>query len=147
MEFGLAMDWMTKESHLKAVFPLTASNRVATYNWDLGTIERPTNFDRQFEVASHQWVDLTDQTGSFGVTVLTDCKNASDKPDDNTLRLTLVRTPGVQGGYPDQGTQDLGHHEFCVRNRRPRRRLPQKPDRLAGFPSQSAARCVREPEA
>ena len=112
VEFGLAMDWMTKESHLKAVFPLTASNRFATYNWDLGTIERPTNFDRQFEVATHQWIDLTDQTGSFGVTVLTDCKNASDKPNENTLRLTLVRTPGVQGGYPDQGTQDLGHHEL-----------------------------------
>jgi len=112
VEFFMAMDWMTKESHLKAVFPLTASNRVATYNWDVGTIERPTDFDRQFEVASHQWVDLTDQTGTYGATVLTDCKNASDKPNDNTLRLTLVRTPGVQGGYPDQGTLDLGHHEF-----------------------------------
>jgi alpha-mannosidase len=112
VEFGLAMDWKTTESHLKAVFPLTASNRIATYNWDIGTIERPTNFDRQFEVASHQWVDLTDRAGTFGATMLTDCKNASDKPDDNTLRLTLVRTPGVQGGYPDQGTQDLGHHEF-----------------------------------
>ncbi len=112
VEFGMAMDWMTREAHLKAVFPLTASNRVATYNWDVGTIERPTDFDRQFEVASHQWIDLTDQTGIFGATVLTDCKNASDKPTDNTLRLTLVRTPGVQGGYPDQGTLDLGHHEF-----------------------------------
>jgi alpha-mannosidase len=112
LEFGMAMDWMTQEAHLKAVFPLTASNRIATYNWDVGTIERPTDFDRQFEVASHQWVDLTDRTGTFGATVLTDCKNASDKPTDNTLRLTLVRTPGVQGGYPDQGTLDLGHHEF-----------------------------------
>jgi alpha-mannosidase len=24
----------------------------------------------------------------------------------------LIRTPGVRGGYPDQATQDLGHHEF-----------------------------------
>lgn len=112
LEFGMDMDWMTREAHLKAVFPLAASNSVATYNWDVGTIERTTNFDRQFEVASHQWVDLTDRSGSFGATILTDCKNASDKPDDNTLRLTLVRTPGVQGGYPDQATLDLGHHEF-----------------------------------
>jgi alpha-mannosidase len=112
VEFGMAMDWMTKASHLKAVFPLTASNQMATYNWDIGTIERPTDFERQFEVASHQWIDLTDKSGSYGVTVLTDSKNASDKPDDSTLRLTLVRTPGVQGGYTDQGTLDLGHHEF-----------------------------------
>jgi len=112
IDFGMTMDWMTREAHLKAVFPLSASNSVATYNWDVGTIERTNNFDRQFEVASHQWVDLTDRSGSFGATLLTDCKNASDKPDDQTLRLTLVRTPGVRGGYPDQSTLDLGHHEF-----------------------------------
>ena len=112
VEFGNAIDWMTKEAHLKAVFPLTASNRVATYNWDIGTIERPTNEERQFEVASHQWFDLTDRSGSHGVTVLSDCKIGSDKPADNTLRLTLIRTPGVRGGYEDQSSQDLGRHDF-----------------------------------
>ena len=61
---------------------------------------------------SHQWIDLTDASGAWGTTVLTDCKNGSDKPNDNTIRLTLIRTPGVRGGYPDQATQDLGHHEF-----------------------------------
>src|SRR5215472_912784 len=51
-------------------------------------------------------------SGEFGATILTDCKNGSDKPTDNTIRLTLIRTPGTSGGYPDQGTQDIGHHEF-----------------------------------
>src|SRR6201997_2457444 len=50
--------------------------------------------------------------GAFGATILTDCKNGSDKPTDNTIRLTLIRTPGTAGGYADQGTQDIGHHEF-----------------------------------
>ena len=36
----------------------------------------------------------------------------SDKRDDHTLRLTLIRTPGTRGGYGDQATQDHGHHEF-----------------------------------
>jgi alpha-mannosidase len=112
VEVANGLDWMTKEAHLKAVFPLTASNPNATYNWDIGTIERPTNQERQFEVASHQWFDLTDKTGAYGVTVLSDSKIASDKPADNTLRLTLVRTPGIRGGYDDQASQDLGHHEF-----------------------------------
>src|SRR5205807_6210464 len=84
----------------------------ATYNWDVGTIQRPNEEERQFEVASHQWIDLTDKSGAFGVTVLTDCKNASNKPDDKTIRLTLVRTPGTRGGYADQGTQDVGRHEI-----------------------------------
>jgi alpha-mannosidase len=63
-------------------------------------------------VASHQWIDLTDAGGAYGATVLTDCKNASDKPDEHTIRLTLIRTPGTRGGYPDQATQDIGHHEL-----------------------------------
>jgi alpha-mannosidase len=112
VEFANAIDWKTKEANLKVAFPLAANNSMATYNWDVGTIQRPNEDERQFEVASHQWIDLTDQSGAFGVTILTDCKNGSDKPNDNTLRLTLVRTPGIRGGYPDQGSQDLGHHEF-----------------------------------
>jgi alpha-mannosidase len=112
VEFGNVIDWKAKEANLKSVFPLTAANPMATYNWDIGTIQRPNEDPRQFEVASHQWIDLTDKGGAYGVTVLTDCKNASDKPNDNTLRLTLMRTPGTRGGYPDQGTQDWGHHEF-----------------------------------
>jgi alpha-mannosidase len=85
---------------------------MATYNWDIGTIERPTAQPKKFEVPSHQWIDLTDMSGEYGTTILTDSKNGSDKPNDNTLRLTLIRTPGTTGGYPDQGTQDIGHHEF-----------------------------------
>ncbi len=112
IEFGNVIDWNTKESNLKATFPLSASNRMATYNWDIGTIERPTAEPKKFEVPSHQWVDLTAMSGEFGATLLTDCKNGSDKPNDHTIRLTLIRTPGTRGGYADQGTQDIGHHEF-----------------------------------
>jgi alpha-mannosidase len=112
VEFANAVDWNTRESNLKATFPLTASNQMATYNWDIGTIERPTAQPKKFEVPSHQWIDLTDMKGEFGATILSDCKNGSDKPNDHTIRLTLIRTPGTRGGYADQGTQDIGHHEF-----------------------------------
>jgi alpha-mannosidase len=112
VEFANVVDWNTKESNLKATFPLTASNEMATYNWDIGTIQRPTAEPKKFEVPSHQWIDLTDMSGEFGATILTDCKNGSDKPNDHTIRLTLIRTPGTRGGYADQGTQDIGHHEF-----------------------------------
>jgi alpha-mannosidase len=112
VEFANVIDWNTKESNLKATFPLAASNQMATYNWDIGTIERPTAEPKKFEVPSHQWIDLTDMSGEFGATILTDCKNGSDKPNDHTIRLTLIRTPGTRGGYADQGTQDIGHHEF-----------------------------------
>jgi alpha-mannosidase len=106
------MLWNTRQGNLKATFPLSATNSLATYNWDVGTIQRPNAAERQFEVGSHQWIDLTDRSGSFGATILTDCKYGSDKPNDKTIRLTLVRTPGTRGSYTDQGTQDFGRHEF-----------------------------------
>ena len=112
VEFVTSTDWQTRNANLKAVFPLAANNKNATYNWDIGVVERPNEDDRQFEVATHQWIDLTDQSESFGGTVLTDKKYGSDKPSDNTIRLTLIRTPGTRGGYQDQATQDIGHHEI-----------------------------------
>lgn len=114
VEFSNVIDWKTSNANLKATFPLTAANSKATYNWDIGTIERGNNDERKFEVPSHQWFDLTDKSGSFGITILSDCKYGSDKPDDKTLRLTLLRTPGIgpRAGYADQSTQDWGRHRF-----------------------------------
>jgi alpha-mannosidase len=119
VEFANAIDWKTLSANLKVAIPLSASNKNATYNWDVGTIQRPNATERQFEVASHRWIDLTDKSGSFGATILTDCKNASDKPNDNTIRVTLLRSPGIRppanggpSGYTDQANQDWGHHEF-----------------------------------
>lgn len=118
VEFSDAIDWHSVSGNLKAVIPLTAENRNATYNWEVGTIERPTAEPHQFEVPSHHWIDLTDASGTFGATLLTGVKNGSDKPDDHTLRLTLVRTPGFPQGrtagadathsYSDQLNQDWG---------------------------------------
>ena len=117
VEFGESIDWKDTAANLKAVFPLTASNKLATYNWEIGTVQRPNAFDRQFEVASHHWIDLTNADGAYGTTLLTDVKNGSDKRDDNTLRLTLLRTPGYlptakNHPYSDQANQDWGHHEI-----------------------------------
>jgi len=115
VEFSNVVNWKTSEANLKATFPLKASNPKATYNWDIGKIQRGNNDERKFEVASHQWFDLSDKSGAYGVTVLSDYKHGSDKPDDHTLRLTLLRTPGISPAglsYKDQATQDWGRHEF-----------------------------------
>jgi alpha-mannosidase len=110
VEFDTHIDWHTPASDLKATFPLAVSNPLATYNWEAGTIQRGNNDPKKYEVPSHQWFDLTDRDGSYGVSVLEDCKYASDKPDDSTLRLTLLRTPGVHEAFTDQATQDFGRH-------------------------------------
>lgn len=124
VEFGNAIDWRTLAANLKMTFALTASNPMATYNWDVGTIQHGNAYDRLFEPGSHRWIDLTDMGGDFGATILTGFKIGSDKPDDNTIRLTLLRTPGMPSNpnattrfgpatrYIDQTNQDWGHHEF-----------------------------------
>jgi alpha-mannosidase len=110
VEFDTSIDWRTSASALKASFRLTVSNPMATYNWEAGTIQRGNNDPKKYEVPSHQWFDLTDKSGGYGVSVLEDCKYASDKPNDNTVRLTLLRTPGTHKSYTDQATQDFGRH-------------------------------------
>ncbi len=116
VEFGESVDWRSLSANVKAVFPLTSTNNLATYNWEVGTIQRPVAFDRQFEVASHHWIDQTNESGTYGATILTDVKNGSDKRDDSTIRLTLLRSPGgasdMKGAYTDELNQDWGHHEI-----------------------------------
>jgi alpha-mannosidase len=105
------VQWQSKGVSLKATFPLTCSNDLASYNLGLGVRERATNDEKKYEVPSREWFDLTDKSGKYGVSILEDCKFGSDKPDERTLRLTLLYTP-VTNTFHDQATQDFGFHEF-----------------------------------
>ncbi len=110
VECDATINWRGKERSLRAAFPLAASNPIATFDIQSGIVERPNSHPKQYEYSFHRWLDLTDTDGTHGASILCDSKYASDKPDDHTLRLTLLYTPGTQGGYPDQGTQDIGQH-------------------------------------
>jgi len=113
-EVSNKIDWQSREVSLKASFPLAVSNENATYNLGVGTISRGNNDPKKFEVPSKEWFDLTDKSGKYGVTILEDCKFGSDKPDNNTLRLTLMYTPKstAHGGwFIYQSTQDWGIHD------------------------------------
>ena len=87
-------------------------NPKATYDLQVGAIMRGNNDPKKYEVPQHQWFDLTGTNGKSGVGILNDCKFGSDKPDDDTVRLTLLYTPGVRGGYQDEAVQDFGRHEM-----------------------------------
>jgi alpha-mannosidase len=112
VEFHTEVDWQSVQCALKASFPMTVANPKAVYNWGLGTIERGNNEPTKYEVPAHEWFDLTDVSGEYGVSILDDCKYGSDKPSDHEVRLTLLYTPGVRHGYLDQHSQDWGRHEF-----------------------------------
>jgi alpha-mannosidase len=105
------INWQSRGVSLKASFPLTAANNMATYNLGLGTESRSNNNEKKYEVPSREWFDLTDKSGNFGVTIFEDSKFGSDKPNDKTLRLTLLYTP-TTNFFHDQATQDWGIHEI-----------------------------------
>jgi hypothetical protein len=96
---------------LKAAFPTTVTIEFATYGLNTAAIQRTTNNDVKFEVPGRQWIDITDRPNNYGVSILEDCKYGSDKPDNSTLRLTLMYTPKANS-YVYQGTQDWGIHDF-----------------------------------
>jgi alpha-mannosidase len=104
--------WRTRGRLLKACFNLSSSNSLATYDLGLGTIQRGNNRREKYEVPAQQWAALTDSAGSGGVSILNDCKYGWDKPDDRTLRLSLLRSPRVIRKFRHQGTQDHGWHRF-----------------------------------
>ena len=110
VEVSNAIDWQSTGVSLKASFPLVASNENATYNLSVGAVQRNTNHEMKFEVPAKQWFDLTDKSGKFGVSILEDCKYGSDKPDQNTVRLTLLFTPAANlcPTWLYQTTQDWG---------------------------------------
>lgn len=111
IEWTNTIDWQSKEVSLKAAFPLSVHNETATYNLGVGAIGRGNNNPLKYEVPSREWFDLTDKSGSYGISVLEDCKYGSDKPDNNTLRLTLLYTPKTGDRFIYQNTQDWGIHD------------------------------------
>ena len=115
LEVANKADWQSKEVSLKAAFPLTVENENATYNLGVGTIERNNNNEKKYEVPSKYWFDLTDKSGKYGVSIFEDCRYGSDKPSNNTVRLTLLYTPradAFNGDMAFQTTQDWGKHDF-----------------------------------
>ena len=106
------LDWRTRGRLLKVAFPLAAASPRATYDLGFGAISRDNNSADRYEVPAQQWAELTDESGDFGAAILNDSSYGWDKPSDDELRLSLVRSPSSLRKYPHQRTQDLGRHRF-----------------------------------
>ncbi|MDR0505295.1 MAG: discoidin domain-containing protein [Dysgonamonadaceae bacterium] len=112
IDFVNEVNWQSRGSLLKAVFPLRTANPKATYDLSIGAIERGVNTSRLYEVQGHQWADQTHTDGSYGISILNDCKYGWDKPNNSTLRLSLIHTPAVGNNYTHHKDQDLGLNRF-----------------------------------
>jgi alpha-mannosidase len=107
-----SVDWQAEHVLIKANFPLNLTADISTSETACGAIDWPTipvtAADKaKWELPMHRWVDLTDRTGEYGVSILNDCKYGYDAGADY-LRLTLLRS----SNWPDP-TADRGYHEFA----------------------------------
>lgn len=114
--FDNEIDWYERATLLKAAFPASVANDSVTYDLGCGTIKRGVNTAKLYEVPGQQWADISTENNHYGMAVLNDGKYGWDHPDKNTIRLTLIHTPGISSPrwewVGDQRTQDFGHHRF-----------------------------------
>ena len=107
------VDWQERRTLLKAQFPFTCSDHVASYDLGLGYIKRHTNTKKLYEVPAQKWADITNENKSFGVSVFSDSRYGWDMPNQNTLRLTCIHTPaGAFTKDARQDLQDIGRNLF-----------------------------------
>jgi alpha-mannosidase len=104
-------DWQTEHVLIKVNFPLNLTADRSTAETACGAIDRTTKPETsaeqaKWELPMHRWIDLTDNSGEYGVSILNDSKYGFDAGTD-FLRLTLLRSPK----WPDP-TADRGYHEF-----------------------------------
>lgn len=112
IEVDNELNWRSRSSSLKASFPLFVENDSASFSLGIGAQRQATNHTKLYEFPMKGWMDLTDMDETYGVSVLEDCKYGADKPNRNTLRLTLAYTPGMNDSTHYQATQDWAVHKF-----------------------------------
>ncbi len=99
----LSFDWQERQVMIKASFPTVARNEQATFEIPYGSVSRPADGK---EVPALRWIDLTDASGQFGVTLLNDCKYGFDVKD-GVLRLSVIHGATAPDPEADRGPNEL----------------------------------------
>jgi len=110
LEFHTVLDWRDRRTLVKAVFPVNARAKEATYETMFGAVARPTHANTdadlaQYEVPGHRWADLSEP--GFGVSLLSDARYGFSTFEDK-LAISLVR-----GTLSPDRTADIGEHRFA----------------------------------
>ena len=103
LDFRLGLNWQERNLMVKTTFPLKLKNEKADFEIPFGSISRPADGR---EVPAIRWVDLGDESGGYGVSLLNDCKYGFDVKN-NTVRLSVIH--GATNPDPEA---DRGPHEL-----------------------------------
>jgi alpha-mannosidase len=105
VEFKLHVDWHAEHRLAKVAFPLSIHSDFTAYEAPYGFIVRrnplspnATLAERaKYEVPGQKWIDHSSEDGSYGASLLNDCKYGFDTVND-TVRMTLLRSAGSPAG-------------------------------------------------
>ena len=104
----LWMDWQERNLMIKAAFPVAAQNGLADYEIPYGYVARSTD---GIEVPALKWIDLTDRSGSHGMSLLNDCKYGFDVKG-NVMRMSIIHGATAPDPEADRGEHELLYSLF-----------------------------------
>lgn len=106
-------DWREEASLLKASFNFNTKNEYADYDIGCGSTKRKTNSPKLYEVPAQKWAGICDENDNLSVAVFSDSRQGWDKPDESTLRLTLIHTPMANYRWEcSQHIMDMGLNRY-----------------------------------
>ena len=99
VQLKLHADWHAKHRLAKIAFPLAIHNESTTYEVPYGCITRLDPSSRKateaekakYEVPAQKWIDHSSDDGSYGASLLNDCKYGFDSAND-VIRMTILRS-------------------------------------------------------
>jgi alpha-mannosidase len=112
LEIQTLVDWRTRGALLQATFPLAATSPTALLDRGVTAVELAIQRPELYEAPGQQWALQMSEDESWGTAVLSQAKYGWNKPDQETLRLTLLHTPTVGRRFRHQGLLDIGRHEM-----------------------------------
>ena len=105
VDFHLRFDWQERNLMVKAVFPLNVKSEKAEFEIPYGSISRRTDGT---EVPALRWLDLSDDSGGFGVSLLNDCRYGFDVKE-NVMRLSVIHGATNPDPEADRGPHELAY--------------------------------------
>jgi alpha-mannosidase len=99
----MQMNWQERNLMIKAAFPVLARNAKADFDIPYGFISRPADGT---EVPALKWIDLTDESGAFGLSLLNNSRYGFDVTG-STMRISIIH--GAMSPDPEA---DRGEHKL-----------------------------------
>ena len=115
IDFDTKINWIEKHKMLKVAFPVNIHTNEAINEIQFGYIKRPNHRSREFdsdrfEVSQYRYTAMKEE--NQGVAILNDCKYGVNMVD-NSIKVTLLRSPMGPDPIADQGTQEFKYSFYA----------------------------------